>query len=558
MTSPAIPAQSAYREALLEARRTMFRLDATASRRIIEALREFATDLARTDPSSSAAVHRVAARLDTSLADAVSRGRRLSFRDTLAVWRSAAEDAAAAHGIAPSLLVGIRLPPVTLLAAYESGGGRAATWRTLLHGHVQNAAREADAIVRRALTSGMAPDELARRLRRYVVGSEEFRQAFPDIDPADLRNVPREALDAARRMRFNAERIAFTEVHNARAEAEVQHFAADPLVKAVRWSLSPDRGDVRTPDECDVLAATDFYGLGAGVYPVHRVPTTPHPFDRCERLPVTRPSTEADQPKPRPRRQLDPDTVPIPNGERLSPAAAARVRSRVAEALRVPAIGGRRLEPGPRVAPPPAPVPPVAAVPPRFVPTGSIADAEAFARLTGVGTADFGVQRLDIANGIGEVLDDLAQRGLPVPRVVRVSSRIAYDFVPPWEVPVVPGFYAHWAETVVFNTSAQYWRNPVDYAQRAYAVGFSSTDHRLHVIRHEFGHHAHHARHGIQPKGTQIPISVRTSAMVREVGRYGMSEQAEFVAEVFAALLDGRALSPETLRLYRELGGPIL
>ncbi len=59
-------------------------------------------------------------------------------------------------------------------------------------------------------------------------------------------------------MRYNAERIAFSEIANTRREAEVQAGLRDPAIKAYRWLLSPDRGSQVEPDECDALAGARY------------------------------------------------------------------------------------------------------------------------------------------------------------------------------------------------------------------------------------------------------------------------------------------------------------
>lgn len=49
-------------------------------------------------------------------------------------------------------------------------------------------------------------------------------------------------------------------------------------VKGYTWELS---GSHPRPDECDILAGQDLYGLGSGGYPEDAVPDTPHPNDMC-------------------------------------------------------------------------------------------------------------------------------------------------------------------------------------------------------------------------------------------------------------------------------------
>ena len=329
-----MPVPGAYREAQVAARVRLLAIEAREADLILRALRAFVADLmvaARAGNLSAEVSARVvqgtANRLAARITAATAQGRSVAFADLLTIWQEASLAVAAARHVPTNLMGGVRNPPLTMLGAYESVGGPTA-WRTLVRGYAGDAAAEAGAVVREALVTGMGPDELARRLRRYVVGSEPFDAAFGDTG-VDLRRVPARFRDSARAMRHNAERIAFSELGNARHEAEVGMFQADPLVAAVRWTLSPNRGTLTQPDECDYLAITDWYSLGPGVYPVHRVPPKPHPWDRCETLPVERSVARAEDSKPDPgaRRSLlgaqDPPEGLI-GSQRATQAALAR------------------------------------------------------------------------------------------------------------------------------------------------------------------------------------------------------------------------------------------
>lgn len=206
--------------------------------------------------------------LATKVLRATQEGREASFRDVLATWQDATAAAAKAVGIPNATLGAVLVPRVTQLAAFEATGG-ARLFRTLVARAADDGFQRVNDLIRGAIAEGKSFDSLAKALRPFVRGAVEGGAG----DAADLAA-------AFRTVRFNATRIAYSEIHNARAEAEVQHFVADPLVRAVAWRLSPDRGTLRGPDACDTLAETDFYGLGAGVYPVTSVPLPPHPFDR--------------------------------------------------------------------------------------------------------------------------------------------------------------------------------------------------------------------------------------------------------------------------------------
>lgn len=345
------PDASAYREARLRARALLGDLSEEQTTRITKALQSYANGIGRAlrrdlgDLSPSALrrqqallrakqINEEAARkLLQGLTQGTAKGRALSFERSLEVWAEAGREAAESAGVDAATVSRLRPPSVTVLGAYESVGA-VETWQTLLRSHVQNAAAEANAIVREALASGVGPDELARRLRRYVAGAEEFADLFEEVPTLtgkvakiDLRKLSAQERYAARQMRHNARRIAFTEMGNARQEAEVQHSIRDPLVGAMRWRLSPDRGNTDVPDACDVLAEANWYGLGEGVYPVDKVPGAPHPWDRCELETLTRDLSRLDQPKPSPGRKVSGDRVRIPRkGKKLTRARERRIR----------------------------------------------------------------------------------------------------------------------------------------------------------------------------------------------------------------------------------------
>ncbi len=92
-------------------------------------------------------------------------------------------------------------------------------------------------------------------------------------DEADL-----EAIKAARKIAYDARRIARTEVAHAFHEADRAVSARSPVVKGIQWNLSPRHPE---PDICDVYALTDFHGMGPGVYPPEYLPPLPHPHDLC-------------------------------------------------------------------------------------------------------------------------------------------------------------------------------------------------------------------------------------------------------------------------------------
>lgn len=328
------PDPQAYRRAMLETRKAAGNISSLTASRVRASLGQFTIGIARAFDQVPPGPYRdqldASLRIVTGAADALSEawtlaiqnGVDVTYDQVARIWSVAGEEAARVAGIDFASLGRIRAPALTTLAAFQQVGG-AAHWRTLLRNHVGDAVGEANAILRGTILEGVGLREVSRRMRRYVEGVEGFEDLFAEVPTmtgtvakVDLRTVPPEVRGQMGRMLFNADRIAASEIQNARHASAVEEFIRDPLVQAVRWRLSPVRSTSgwSPPDECDVLAGQDFYGLGAGVYPVTGVPGTPHPFDRCELEPVPYDSLgkafHADG-RPRKKPRPDPNVTPI-------------------------------------------------------------------------------------------------------------------------------------------------------------------------------------------------------------------------------------------------------
>lgn len=330
----------AYLEAMRRARASGFAIDAEAAQRIAWALEEWADDLTRAlhrlPPERRLAAQRsvdvirdAAEHMEARISSAIVHGLDVTVDETLRVWQEASLQVARSNGIPDAMLGAVRQPEVTTAQVFQAMQPQA-TWRTLVRDHVHRAASEAGSIVHNALLRGEHPEVIARALRPYVLGSERL----PGGAAATLRvdELPADMQGAARQMDHNARRIAFSETHNARKEAEVIHFERDPMISLAQWTLSPNRGKTRLPCVCDALAGLDWYGLGPGIFPLARVPGSPHPWDRCEVMPVVRPFSELGLPKPEATLKLHPMTAPIPTGTH-GPSTVMRMRLRLTELL---------------------------------------------------------------------------------------------------------------------------------------------------------------------------------------------------------------------------------
>lgn len=78
-------------------------------------------------------------------------------------------------------------------------------------------------------------------------------------------------------IRYNAMRLARTELAHAYSEASIQCAKIAPWVLGLKWNLSASHPK---PDICDKWATDDLYGLGKGVYKPDRVPVD-HPNGLC-------------------------------------------------------------------------------------------------------------------------------------------------------------------------------------------------------------------------------------------------------------------------------------
>ncbi|MCA1571309.1 MAG: hypothetical protein LC798_13515 [Chloroflexi bacterium] len=338
------PPKGAYHAALLAARRREFAIRARSARDMARAIEAYADSLHRqllalrgVDPGSARAareaerIARAAAREMYAVAQrAIAGHRRASYNEVLEVWRDAQARAARSVGVDLALLR-FGPPRVSMLGVFEAVGSPQ-TWRSLLLAHSGNAAGEVAQVVRLGFGAGIGPDEMARRIRSYVKGSEPFAKLFTDVPTetgtvakVDLRRVPADLRGAAQQMRYNAERIAVSENHAAKWEAEIQAHQEDPFTEAVQWELNPSH-DVY--DECDVLAEEDFYGLGPGVFPVDAVPAPPHPFDGCSTMAVLRDSARIGDPKPSPA--VRPVEIRAPGGTTEAKARAVERSARSA------------------------------------------------------------------------------------------------------------------------------------------------------------------------------------------------------------------------------------
>lgn len=205
----------------------------------------------------------------------------------------------------------------------------AATFRTIQYESIA----AVDRILANAALRGVDGVTLGRQLRVHMLGAD----ALPPSLLLDRRRI---GYDAIRRLGYEAtpENLALVrgyagkianratligreEPISAELEAHRQGAEVSPVVLGIHWKLS-HRHVVW--DECDILAGTDFYGLGKGVYPAQHLPKRPHPRCLCLHVDRLRPPEEWGRPRPVPEIRLMPEDTDFG----LSPSRqAALVRS---------------------------------------------------------------------------------------------------------------------------------------------------------------------------------------------------------------------------------------
>ena len=122
------------------------------------------------------------------------------------------------------------------------------------------------------------------RLARNGARTEALKKAYSNVIRASEKLNKKQinkAIDRAIRnkARYNAERIVRTESAKAYGIGTVERVQDDPEATGIEWTLSSGHPK---PDICDVNAEADIYGMGAGVYPVGKMPAFPaHPNCLC-------------------------------------------------------------------------------------------------------------------------------------------------------------------------------------------------------------------------------------------------------------------------------------
>lgn len=185
------------------------------------------------------------------------------------------------------------------------------TYAALLRRGAARAQPLFEGLVARAVTTGQTGDELTRDLAAALADVDPLvRTAARRATGANGRLLKRallrearldpnpDVLPAARRLWYEARRVAVTEVNVAFAEADRAASAVSPVVDLLRWRVSGRHDGLKTGAcSCDFYRTADLHGYGPGLYHPRAYPALPHPHCACRAEHVLRPASDWGTPK---------------------------------------------------------------------------------------------------------------------------------------------------------------------------------------------------------------------------------------------------------------------
>lgn len=290
---------ASYQRQIEAARAAGLALSRAQERAFLKLLEQYAEELAsrvsaglatRGEEQALAIATEIIQQLTRDMAVATRNGVTLSAERIADIYARATLNlmSSAGGGITTDVLGGIGARAAAAVLARPE---LAASFRSIQRDSV----RAVDRILKRALLRGITGPQLGRELRLHVLGAD----AFPAQLLLDRRRIGYEAI---RRMGYEAtaenlkavrkdagqvaaraQLIARTEPMNAEWEVHRQGAIDSPVVEAIEWRLS---GRHEVPDQCDVLAQADLYGLGPGRYDPRALPRRPHPRCLCLQIDV--------------------------------------------------------------------------------------------------------------------------------------------------------------------------------------------------------------------------------------------------------------------------------
>lgn len=187
-------------------------------------------------------------------------------------------------------------------------------------------------------------------------------------------------------------------------------------------------------------------------------------------------------------------------------------------------------------------------------PIKSLAESEELAKRLGIEEVDFSVdyfnRRANVADIVTSALNELVERfphyGSP--------RGLVFSVTPPADS------YRAWfnsrTEILAINLRHHIWNDPEYWMVEEGGRKIYSTTHPYHIVRHEYAHYVHNL---INPAAMRkfTLLAEERSLIIAQVSRYAIENSSEMVAEVFAALVDGKKFSQEVMMIYNKYGGII-
>jgi len=348
-----------YRRSLQRARAATDDLVRVMSREVVQSYAEMiiAIDaLGDTNPLQEARLAALRRSIREEMAKFGVNFERALNRHTLRAAQVSAvahSQAVTAAGIAAGVTISQNFSDVPVSAlnamwkrrAFAVGQGEAgftARYRTLIKRNLQDAAADVDKLLIDAVGRGLSASDTTRALAsRLASGDSVTSQAVNQIGArGGLTRAAREAgvrtggvdLKKARSLMRAANLIATHEINSAYDEADKYASHKSRLVGGLIWRLSGRHDGLRSsPDECDVAARTDAYGLGPGVYPTDSVPALMHPRCMCYTEKILRRVSDWNKPKTPTRRSGTP--ISEEDTRRLLHAAETQYSRRVTRSV---------------------------------------------------------------------------------------------------------------------------------------------------------------------------------------------------------------------------------
>lgn len=289
-----------YRRALLDARSNAQSLSTANVRRLAEYYRQAIRDVER-DASANAISAERADALRRQLRERIGILEKRVFGGTKATVEQTVSKVVSEHVDAHRTLAraaGVTGPrAVRMASSLDAVNDRAlllltarrrVPLATLVHRNMQDAIPDLDRLLGSAVSRGVSTRRVTKDIAYLLSGGDP---AVADRELIDLSLYGLRDADVAgfKTLWSDARRIAVSETNNALRESNRASLEASTIVAGATWQLS---GRHFVPDECDVIAGVDAYGLGRGVYPPERWPVAPHPYCACYQGDVVFRSTE--------------------------------------------------------------------------------------------------------------------------------------------------------------------------------------------------------------------------------------------------------------------------